>query len=244
MNRHIELDGCVNFRDLGGYPTRDGRRLRWRHLFRSDSLHALSPADVTQLRVELALAAIVDLRSGVELDNEGRGPLEAEPVDFHHAPLFDRMGRAAESERVAEMSLGERYLGMMEYAQDRIAGVVSIIARSPGATVYHCAAGKDRTGVISSVLLGVLGVDDELIVADYALSAERIDAIIDRVMNMKGYADTLEEMPEDTLHARPESMEAVLAGVASRWGSMAEFLREGGVTQAELEALRVKCLED
>ena len=243
MNRSIDLDGCVNFRDLGGYPTRDGRTLRWRQLFRSDALHALSESDVGRLRDELSLSDIVDLRSTYELSNEGRGPLEREPIAFHHNPLFDGDPSAAERRRADEMSLGERYVGMMEFGHEKIVNAVRLLARAERGAVYHCAAGKDRTGVISAILLGTLGVDDELIVADYALSGERIDEIIDRVMSMKGYEETLKDMPADTLHAKPESMETVLALTADRWGSMGEYLRIGGLADADLERLRDRCLE-
>lgn len=186
---------------------------------------------------------IIDLRSTFELQNEGRGPLEREPIGFHHTPLFDGDTRSADREAAERMTLGERYLGMMEMASDKIAEVVRILAAAEGGAVYHCAAGKDRTGVISAVLLGALGVPDDLIVADYALSAERIDAIIERVMSMKGYEDTLKDMPADTLHAKPESMESVVAGVADRWGSMSGYLRSAGLGEETLENLRGKCLE-
>ena len=141
------------------------------------------------------------------------------------------------------MSLGERYVGMMEHGHAKIVNAVRLLARAERGAVYHCAAGKDRTGVISAIVLGTLGVSDELIVADYALSGERIDEIIARVMSMKGYEETLKDMPEDTLHAKPESMEEVLAGAASRWGSMEEYLREGGLEVDDVERLRAKCLE-
>ncbi len=243
MKRTIDLDGCVNFRDLGGYPTADGRTLRWRLLFRSDALHAVSDADVRRLRDDLAVTDIVDLRSTYELSNEGRGPLEREPIIFHHNPLFDGDPSAADASHVTEMSLGERYLGMMEHGHAKITNAVRLLARAKGAAVYHCAAGKDRTGVISAIVLSALGVADELIVADYALSGERIDEIIARVMSMKGYQDTLREMPEDTLHAKPASMETVLAGVADRWGSVAGYLGEGGLSADDLALLRSKCLD-
>ncbi len=243
MERTIDLEGCVNFRDLGGYPTRDGRRLRWRRLFRSDALHALTPQDVAHLRDELALSDIVDLRSSFELEAEGRGPLRDEAIGFHHAPLFDGNPAVADAKAAARMSLGDRYVGLMERARDKVVRVVAILANAEGGAVYHCAAGKDRTGVISAVLLGGLGVDDELIVADYTLSGERIDEIISRVMSMKGYKDTLREMPEDTLHARPESMEIVLARVREVWGGMDDYLLGGGLARDDLERLRAKCLE-
>lgn len=243
MERTIELDGCVNFRDLGGYPTRDGRTLRWRRLFRSDALHALTVEDVKRLRDELALSDIVDLRSTYELTNEGRGPLEHEPIGFHHNPLFDGDPSAADQRRANAMSLGERYVGMMEHGHAKIVNAIRLLARAERGAVYHCAAGKDRTGVISAIVLGTLGVDDELIVADYALSGERIDEIIERVMGMKGYSSTLEELPADTLHAKPESMETVLSLVGERWGSMDEYLRAGGLEEDDVARLRAKCLE-
>ena len=80
-------------------------------------------------------------------------------------------------------------------------------------------------------------------VADYALSAERIDAIIDRLMSMKGYEEALRNMPEDTLHAKPESMEALVAHVAVRYGTMSDYLRAVGVEDRILQQLRSKCLE-
>ena len=244
VDRAIDLDGCVNFRDLGGYPTRSGRTLRWRVLFRSDALHALTERDVSRLRDELGLTDIVDLRSSFELSSEGRGPLESEPIAFHHTPLFDGdPSRSEAAPAVEQMTLGERYLGLMRMAHGQITRTVRVLANARGGAVYHCAAGKDRTGVISAVVLGALGVDDELIVADYALSGERIDEIIERVMSMKGYAETLHEMPADTLHAVPESMEAVLAGLASEWGSAEDYLRAGGLTADELERLAAKCLD-
>lgn len=243
MERTIDLEGCVNFRDLGGYPTADGRMLRWRRLFRSDALHALTASDVAKLRDELSVSDIVDLRSTYELTNEGRGALEREAIAFHHNPLFDGDPSAAERSRADEMTLGERYVGMMEVGHPRIVDAVRILARAEGGAVYHCAAGKDRTGVISAIVLGALGVADELIVADYVLSAERIDEIIARVMSMKGYEETLKDMPEDTLHAHPESMETVLSIVGEKWGSMGEYLRVGGLAEDDLERLRAKCLE-
>jgi protein tyrosine/serine phosphatase len=213
-------------------------------LFRSDALHALTDSDVATLREQLGMSDIVDLRSSFELNAEGRGLLEAEPIDFHHTPLFDGEMRGAESAAAEKLlTLADRYVGMLEFAREPIVRVVEILARAPGAAVYHCAAGKDRTGVISAVLLGVLDVPDELIVADYALSGENIDAIIERVMSMKGYRDTLEELPADTLHAKPETMEAVLAHVASRYGSMSDYLHQAGVSQQTLEELRARCVD-
>lgn len=243
MERVLPLEGCLNFRDLGGYPTVDGRRLAWRRLFRSDALHALTPGDLDLLLgAEVGLSDVIDLRSTAELESEGRGRLEDAPAAFHHAPLFDGApgeGRSA----AADMSLAQRYLGLLEIAGAPIARIVGVIAEAEGAAVYHCAAGKDRTGVVSAVLLGLLGVADELIVADYALTQQNLDAILERLNAMHGYKDMLDALPPDTQHANPETMAELIEGVAARWGGFVGYARQAGVDDGTLERLRARVLE-
>jgi protein-tyrosine phosphatase len=241
MERRICLEGCLNFRDLGGYPTADGRLVRWRHLFRSDALHGLTAADVAVLRDQLGVGDVIDLRSTMELDTEGRGVLAAEPLRFHHVPLFDGdtgQGR----ERAAEITLADRYVLLAELAREPIARVLRILADADRPAIYHCAAGKDRTGVISAILLGVLGVPDPVIVADYAATQETLDAIVDRLMSLEGYRTMLEHLPPDTLHAAPETMVDFLRRVAERHGSMEGYARAIGVAGDTLVRLRDRLL--
>lgn len=242
MHRLIPLEGCFNFRDIGGYPTRDGRRVRWRQLFRSDGLHALTPADVRALREEVALGQIVDLRSTSELRSEGRGLLAHEPIAFHHVPLFD--GDAAGQRRDdAEITLADRYVLLAEFAAERIARVVVTLAAAPGPAVFHCAAGKDRTGVVSAVLLGLLGVADEIIVADYAATQESLEAIVDRLMSLEGYRTMLSALPPDTLHANPETMATLLERLRGRWGSVEDYAQAAGVDADSIARLRARLVE-
>lgn len=243
MQRLIDLDGCLNFRDLGGYPTADGRKLRWRQLFRSDGLHHLSAGDVTRLRDDLRVSDVVDLRSTSELEQDGQGPLTAERVRFHHLPLFDGdvRDRAAEASDLA--TLADRYFLLAEFAREPIARCITVLAEARGPAVYHCAAGKDRTGVISAVLLGILGVRDDIIVADYAASRENLDAIIERLLASKGYQDMLAALPPDTMHAEPETMITLLARVREKYGSMRDYARAAGVTDPTLAHLETRVLE-
>lgn len=242
MHRLIALEGCFNFRDIGGYPTRDGRRVRWRRLFRSDGLHALTPGDVRALREDVALGQIVDLRSSAELRSEGRGPLEDEPIEFHHIPLFD--GDAASGRRQTDdMTLADRYVLLAEFAADRIGRVITTLSAAPGPAVFHCAAGKDRTGVISALLLGLLDVPDEVIVADYAATQENLDAIVDRLMSLEGYREMLAALPPDTMHANPDTMVALLGAVRDRWGSIEGYARAAGVDDAAIVRLAARLVE-
>jgi protein-tyrosine phosphatase len=242
LPRRVELAGCLNFRDLGGYPTADGRRVRWRQVFRSDGLHALTDGDVVRLREEIRLGDVIDLRSTPELQSEGRGPLEAEPVRFHHLPLFD--GAMAESrEAAARYTLADRYVLMAEFARGPIARVLDTLAHTDSPAVFHCAAGKDRTGVVSALILGLLGVDDEVIVADYVATREALDGIVDRLMALDGYRKMLDLLPPDTMHANPETMLEFLARLRESHGSFEGYARNAGLSEATVQRLRARLVE-
>jgi protein-tyrosine phosphatase len=240
-NRTIDLAGCLNFRDLGGYPTADGRMVRWRQVFRSDALHHLTREDVAHLRDELRLGEVIDLRSSAELTSEGRGPLAVESMRFRHYPLFD--GDAPKAAPSPEMTLTDRYFLLAEFAKRPIARVIDTLAATDAPVVYHCAAGKDRTGVVSAILLGVLGVPDEIIVADYAATQTNLDAIIERLMSTEGYQAMLSALPPDTLHAEPQTMLTFLERMRGQYGSMDEYARGAGVAAASLDRLRGRLLE-
>ena len=242
VRRQIDLEGCLNFRDLGGYPTRDGRRVRWRRLFRSDGLHLLTAADIRRLHEEIGLAEVVDLRSSSELASEGRGMLAAESMRFHHVPLFEGEVREHRAQ-AADLTLADRYSLMAEFAADRIAGVITCLAMASGPAVFHCAAGKDRTGVISAMLLGLLDVPDEVIVADYAATQENLDAIVDRLMSLDGYKQMLASLPPDTLHAKPETMVTLLERLTTRFGSIEGYVRQAGVSDDAIARLRTVLIE-
>lgn len=243
VDRRISLEGCLNFRDLGGYPTTSGRAVGWRRVFRSDALHHLTGPDVARLRDELGVRVVIDLRSTAELRADPRRPLEGEPIAVHHAPLFDGERSTTDSGMSrGDMSLGERYMGLAEFAKDRIAFVLETIANAPGSAVYHCAAGKDRTGVISALLLGLVGVRDDLIAIDYAATRDSLDAIIARLMATEGYETMFETLPPDTLHAHPETILEMLDLLRKRHGSIHDYARSAGVSAAALDRLETKLL--
>lgn len=242
MRRVVDLEGCFNFRDLGGYPTGDGRTVRWQRVYRSDALHALTAADVARVRDDLGVAAVVDLRSTAELEAEQARWIEPENIRFHHLPLYD--GQRTRSDELPPIdTLSERYVLLVEFAKPQIARVLTTIAEAEGPVVYHCAAGKDRTGVVSAVLLGLLGVRDEIIVADYAATRENLDAIIARLMGSKGYERILDALPPDTLHAEPATMIEFLARMRAQYGSMTQYARVAGVSAAAIDVLADRLLE-
>jgi len=241
-SRLIPLDGCLNFRDLGGYPTADGRVVRWRRVFRSDALHLLSPSDISRLLDDLRVRDVIDLRSSAELRSEGQGPLAEHDVRLHHVPLFDGEVREEDRERAAQISLADRYVFLTEVAGERIARVVTTIAGADAGAVFHCAAGKDRTGVISAILLCLLGVPDEVIVADYVATRENLDAIVDRLNALEGYRAMLATLPPDTMHAKPETMVEFLDRLRAAHGSVEDFATHAGVPPAVVGRLRDRLL--
>lgn len=239
----LVVEGCNNFRELGGLPTAGGQRLRRRLLFRADGLHCLTPEGVRTVCEELAIRHVVDLRSSGERRLDGLGPLADQAVKIHHVPLFD--GEVAQGERppTTGATLGDLYFAMLRFAAQPIAQVVRTLAEADAPAVFHCAAGKDRTGVISAVLLGGLGVPDEVVVADYAASREGLEAVIERLMESEGYREMFAALPPDTLHAEPETMIRLIAQVRDAYGGMRGYLAEIGVDEPVLERLSERLLE-
>jgi protein tyrosine/serine phosphatase len=269
--RWIDVDGAVNMRDLGGLPTEDGGAVRARRLIRSDNLQDLTAGDVHVLLEQHRVRGIADLRTGVEVTAEGPGPLTHEPlVAIGHFSLFPEAGRNTDvaavdddapivlpwQERRADPEAAERrgaagvYLGYLQDRADSVlaalrfiaAGGAASAAAEHGAVIVHCAAGKDRTGVVTALALSEVGVQRDAIIADYARSAERIEAIFARLRASRTYADDLAEESIDHHRPRAETMQRFLTGLDDEHGGAAKWLRGNGWTDADAEALRAHLL--
>src|SRR4051812_25921462 len=151
-DRRIVLGGPVNFRDLGGYETADGRLVRWRRLFRSDSLVPVTAEDAELPTGELGLLAVIDLRTAKEVEREGRGALADVALHYHHVPLVDDVDD--DPDRPWDRSLQEAYAHMLGKRAARLSAALSAIAAevSEHPTVFHCVAGKDRTGIVAALV--------------------------------------------------------------------------------------------
>ena len=249
--RLIPLQGSFNFRDLGGYAGTDGRMTRWGRLYRSDALHELTDADVVALR-DLGLRTIVDLRTERELHRSGRGPLEPEAVAFHHLAVVQEGQRgslATEREAVAAPApagddLAERYLWYLDVGRDSLVEALTLLGGADQyPLVFHCAAGKDRTGVLAALVLEILGVDREVIVADYVITAERIRFILDRWRSDPEFADRMAKVPPSRFSVEAPTMEGFLDGLAERHGGARSWAIGAGVAPAALDAMTELLLE-
>jgi len=252
----IDLDGAVNVRDLGGLPTDVGGQTVTGRLLRSDNLQELSPSDVSRLVHDIGLTTVVDLRSSAELASEGPAPLDAVPGVRHvHHPVVPEIGEATDV--VAEALLLKKaqdrtrfpsnptcghYLGYLEDRPDQVAGAVRSIVYDRGAALVHCAAGKDRTGVVVALALTAAGVRRPAVVADYAATAERTEAIMSRLRRSPTYARDIDSVPADSHRPHAKTMAAFLEQMDVRYGGVARWLTDHGLTAGELGLLRTKLL--
>jgi protein tyrosine/serine phosphatase len=263
--RWIDLDGAVNVRDLGGLPTTDGRLTQRNRLIRSDNLQGLSPRDVRVLVDEHEVRAVADLRTEVEVEHEGPGPMLAEPrVVVRNLSLFPEAGRntdaaAVESDGPPVFPWQERgpvpegveipggaagfYVRYLLDRPDSVIEALRLIAQTDGAALVHCAAGKDRTGVVIAIALAEVGVDRQAIIEDYAMSAERIDAIFARLRSSETYAEDLAGQDLDKHRPRDTTMAELLDAIERIHGGVPVWLRTYGWTDEDAAALRKHLLD-
>jgi protein-tyrosine phosphatase len=247
--RSITLVGCGNFRDLGGYTTRDGRSTRWRRLFRSDALVWLTTEDVDSLAAHgLKLAAGIDLRTHDEVKTLGDGPVYKNGTMHHHLPFFPTFGEDRERMRQMAYAIGQvasdGYLEMLEMSRSCFEGLFEFLgdeAHYPSA--FYCAAGKDRTGMVSAILLRALGMSDDQIIEDYAMTvAPSEERFRERFKILGREGDPLPD--REGMNAHPETMEHFLAGFDRLHGSVEEFLLSCHVPESSIERVRQNLLED
>lgn len=233
FDRAIPFVQVFNFRDLGGYPTRDGRRVAWRRLFRSDDLSRLTAEDADRFAT-LGIRTVIDLRRPTEIAELGRIP-DFPGIDYRHIHLVHQLWPPSEHTEAAGRAayLLERYREMSVEAGDGIGAALCLLAEADAAPlVVHCIAGKDRTGIVAALTLYLLGVDEETIARDYALS-ESADAAIRAALGRE----------PSRLPASPAaSMHGLLTDLRERHGSVEGYVKSIGVTDDHIAALRAHLL--
>ena len=239
-DRHVRLESVHNFRDLGGYPA-DGGTTRWGMIYRADGLFRLTPEDLDVVS-RLKLRTVIDLRTFNELEVNGTFPVDDHPVEFVHVPVIDQTWSR---ENVPGIEAATEYLvwayrDMLDSGAEKFASAFRVMtdpANLPA--VFHCAAGKDRTGLIAAMVLMSVGVHINLVVADYGLTNGAIDRLREWARdNHPALSQKLGDTPPVMLAADPTAMHIVLSEIEAKHGSMNRYLNSLGVTDAELAALR------
>ena len=227
----------LNFRDLGGLATADGRRVRHGMLFRSDDIGALDAADWHALQADLGLATAIDMRSGFEDEMAAGAKTVAGGVVVHRVPILDgSMMHAAQS---GDLDLGLMYGHIVGESGPALAAGVNAVADAVPALVF-CTAGKDRTGLLVALLLEAIGVRRAEVVADYVRSGVAGPAIRERMYARFG--DRAPHVPDEMFTAPASVIEATLDDVARRHGSAARYLREHGADADALARLEAQLL--
>jgi protein-tyrosine phosphatase len=217
-----------NLRDVGGLDAADGTKVKSGMVFRSDNFGNATESDLDHIVNDLGVRHVVDLRRPQELEQTGRFP-EVDGIDFHHFELLhirweyiDLGLRLDSDEEDVIRFLTHRYTAMFESGYVAIRDTLEVIARGEP-TVFHCMAGKDRTGLVAATLLSLLGVSEEDIAEDYALSA--IGQARWRVWRD---ANLGRPKVEGGLHTPAEAMRRTLEEMTERFGSMAAYTRAIG----------------
>ncbi|MCX4399027.1 tyrosine-protein phosphatase [Streptomyces sp. NBC_01767] len=242
MNRHLAFERLHNFRDVGGYPGEGGRPVRWGRLYRSDSLGKLRGEDEDRFRA-LGIGTVIDLRYDWEIAAKGRVP-EAPGLRYHNLSIEHRpydqaaLGPEVETGRF----LADRYAEVAHDGVVELRRALEVIAdENSGPVVFHCASGKDRTGLLAALVLSLLGVAEDDIVADFALTGLATERLL-----ADWRADHSGQDPRWPGYgtAPADIMRLFLADLTATHGSVHAYVTEFLGTDPELAAaLRGKLLE-
>lgn len=229
----LPTEQVFNLRDLGGFDAADGKKVRTGRVFRSDNFGQATEADIEYIVGELGVRHVIDLRRPAELEQTGRFP-EVEGVTFHHFELLHiawesvrfQIYNDSPEEQVVKF-LRQRYSGMMEAGHLAIRDSLDVMTLGEP-VIFHCMAGKDRTGIVAAVLLSLLGVGEDDIAADYEMSNVGIE-------RWRAWRDANIGKPavDRGLRTPAEAMRQTIEEMNSRFGSLGAYAEAIGFTEAD-----------
>lgn len=264
----LGLSGVSNARQLGGYPAADGRRVRHGVLLRSGALFDALEEDLAKLTGQYGLCTVIDLRTASEAAGQPDPALEG--VEYIRIPVMEEAQGAGSQAAIVEIyriygdDPGRAYVEMIrsgaladdmyacffdsEYSMKAYRQFFDVLLEhEAGAVLWHCTGGKDRAGLAAVLVLGLLGVDEETILADFALTNEMLQKNIDAVAaRAAAYSDDAGEIAQvkALVGVSVSHMRRVLDRAREECGSLAAFIQQKlGLTDAEVRALRDKFLE-
>ena len=241
--RHLDFPDCYNARDLGGLPTLDGGTTCWGAIVRADLLTRLTEAGVQALR-DHGIRTIVDLREPGEVAAEPSFFSDGadEHIRYINRPLENRRPEVSALIERAQ-TRAEVYCLVLDHYSKLVAEAMCAIADAPpGGVLIHCHAGKDRTGTVAALLLGLVGVPEEVIIEDYALSQERLRPLWKQMVEEVGGEENADFWLKPT--ATAEMMHHTLEHLRERYGSVRDYLLSAGLTADELTRLGQRLMEN
>jgi rhodanese-related sulfurtransferase len=240
-------DGALNFREVGGLPTTDGRRLRRGMLYRGGTPQLLTEGVAREMVDDLGIKLVADLRAPDEAASEGQGGLAAIDHRRLSAPFLVASARQ-EGTPVPRFGgddpLVTHYVGYLGSSADSIVRLFRAMAEPDGVPVLvHCTAGKDRTGVAVALILEALGVDRAATVADYAAGSDEIASVFDRLIALPTYGARLAALPAEAKNTEPRTLARFLAVVDEKFGGVRAWLTGHGLSEQDIDALRSRLTE-
>lgn len=237
--RRVELDGCINLRDIGDYPTAEGRRTRRRFILRSDSLAKLPEASRRTL-LQSGVHTIIDLRGEWELSKSPSPFAASSDVAYYNIPLLtvERPTWVPPSPH----NLDDLYCLWLEHCGEQLSIIMGILAESVesrgGPVVVHCAGGKDRTGLVVALLLSLAGVQDQTIAEDYALTAIYAEPIMEELKRQAALLAPDENAARLWVESPPEAMLRTLDCLHEKYGGAESYLLSVGVSREQVDSLK------
>jgi protein-tyrosine phosphatase len=240
FERHVAVAGTFNIRDLGGYASREGQT-RWRRLLRADGLHRLDAVGMAMLADE-GVRTVIDLRRDHELESHPNPFRDNPAVAYHNVSLFEALDPTAMTGGDVLLDL---YLAALATRHGPIAQVLTLIADAPeGIVLFHCTAGKDRTGLIAALILALAGVETAVIVEDYALTGPMIAPLLETFIADAIARGSDVEAFRPLLACDPQTMAATLAFLIDNHGSVEAYLASIGLDNDTVGRLKARLAEE
>jgi len=236
INLPIPLEGALNIRELGGYPA-NGKITKTGVFLRADSTHALTGEDMKALS-GTGVTLVIDMRSPGEVTRQPSRFFGAVGVEYHNIIMLDGLQSLIQGN--APTSLAEMYIDLLGACAGRYAQIFRLFLNNKGVSLFHCMAGKDRTGVVAMLLLQLAGVSDEIIIGDYAVSEKNLGSVmllpeaLEKELGIK--------IPAFFFTSPPEEMKAALEYLVSQFGGAAGYLAHCGLSGEEIDTLRNKLI--
>ena len=227
-SRYLNLDGTINLRELGGYRIHDQRETKWGVLLRSGNLYQVPPAS-QQALIDYGVNTIIDLRD--KREQVASPNVLAERITYYHLPLMGDEDDGLRQRMENAPDLSSIYILALEHRKPQIRRIIEQIANKPsGCAIIHCVSGKDRTGQIVALVLGTVGVEEETIIEDYALT--------EKYLKRQQQAGNQRDMS-----ARAQNMRNMIAYLKTNYGGMTGYLQAIGISDQTLQLLRDNVLK-
>jgi protein-tyrosine phosphatase len=247
MQRRLMVDSIENIRDLGGYSTANGKQTRWKSFLRADHFQAWTP-ETRQTLVDYGVKLVIDLRAPHELEQHPNSFSQSGQITYLNLPLLpDELDLSPRFRKLRDEMADnhEMYVFMLEESKSNVGSILTTMAtHNTQTTLFHCFAGKDRTGIIAALLLSLADVDDASISTDYALTG---DYLADRIANVVANADKFGADPARIallFASTPHSILNTVQYLREKYGTIPNYLQTCGVSDTHINTLRTLMVED